>query len=160
MAKVLVVYHSRTGNTARMAEAIGEGAKSSGAVVSVKKAGDVSLDDLKAADGIIIGSPTYYGQMAAEIKKLFDGSSPVRGQLEDKVGAAFTSSGSPDGGNQTTLLSIIEAMLIHSMIVVGDPMEAGGHYGAVAVGNPNEKVLDACRLLGLRVGNLVKKLAA
>lgn len=160
MAKVLVVYHSRTGNTARMAEAVGEGAKSSGAAVSVKKVGDVSLDDLKAADGIIIGSPTYYGQMSAEIKKLFDVSSPIRGQLENKVGAAFTSSGSPDGGNQTTLLSIIEAMLIHSMIVVGDPMESGGHYGAVAVGNPNEKVLDACRLLGLRVGNLVKKLAA
>lgn len=160
MAKVLVVYHSRTGNTARMAEAVGEGAKSSGAAVSVKNVGDVSLDDLKAADGIIIGSPTYYGQMSAEIKKLFDVSSPIRGQLEDKVGAAFTSSGSPDGGNQTTLLSIIEAMLIHSMIIVGDPMESGGHYGAVAVDNPNEKALDACRLLGLRVGNLVKKLAA
>jgi NAD(P)H dehydrogenase (quinone) len=159
MAEVLVIYHSRTGNTAKMAEAVGEGVKSSGAVVSLKKVGDVSLNDLKVADGIIIGSPTYYGQMAAEIKKLFDDSSPVRGQLENKVGAAFTSSGSPDGGNQTTLLSILEALLIHSMIVVGDPMKAGGHYGAVAVGEPNEKALDACRLLGLRVGNLVKKLA-
>ena len=51
-------------------------------------------------------------------------------------------------------------MLIHAMIVVGDPMETGGHYGVVAVGMPDEKVLNACRLLGLRVGNLVRKLSA
>jgi NAD(P)H dehydrogenase (quinone) len=159
MEEVLVIYHSRTGNTAKMAEAIGAGARSSGVKVSVKKVGDVSLDDLLSAGGIIIGSPTYYGQMASEIKQLFDSSSPVRGQLENKVGAAFTSSGSSEGGNQTTLLSIIQAMLIHAMIVVGDPMEAGGHYGVVAVGMPDDKVLEACRLLGLRVGNLVKKLS-
>jgi NAD(P)H dehydrogenase (quinone) len=72
MAEVLVVYHSRTGNTAKMAEAIGEGAKSSGVNVSVKKVGDVNLDNLLSASGIIIGSPTYYGQMASEIKQLFD----------------------------------------------------------------------------------------
>lgn len=160
MAEVFVIYHSRTGNTAKMAEAIGAGAGSSGVRVSIKKVGDVSLDDLLSSGGIIIGSPTYYGQMASEIKQLFDSSSPVRGRLENKVGAAFTSSGSSDGGNQTTLLSIIQAMLIHSMIVVGDPMEAGGHYGAVAVGVPDAKSLEACRLLGLRVGNLVKKLSA
>ena len=50
--------------------------------------------------------------------------------------------------------------MIHAMIVVGDPIEAGGHYGVVAVGEPDGKVLEACRLLGLRVGNLVKKLSA
>ena len=159
MANVLVIYHSRTGNTAKMAEAIGAGAGSSGVKVSVKKVSDVSLNDLLSAGGIIIGSPTYYGQMASEIKQLFDGSSTVRGQLENKVGAAFTSSGSHEGGNQTTLLSIIQAMLIHSMIVVGDPIESGGHYGVVAVGEPDGKVLEACKLLGFRVGNLVKKLA-
>ena len=160
MVEVLVIYHSKTGNTAKMAEAIGAGARSSGVNVSVKKVGEVVLDDLLSAGGIIIGSPTYYGQMASEIKLLFDGSSAVRGQLENKVGAAFTSSGSHEGGNQTTLLSIIQAMLIHAMIVVGDPIETGGHYGVVAVGEPDGKVLEACRLLGLRVGNLVKKLSA
>ena len=107
MVEVLVIYHSKTGNTAKMAEAIGAGARSSGIKVSVKKVGEVVLDDLLSASGIIIGSPTYYGQMASEIKLLFDGSSAVRGQLENKVGAAFTSSGSHEGGNQTTLLSII-----------------------------------------------------
>lgn len=139
MAKVLVLYHSRTGNTAKMAEAVGAGARSSGVDVSIKKVEDVSLDDLLAAGGIIIGSPIYYGQMAAEIKRLLDNSSDIRGRLENKVGAAFTSSGSHEGGNQTTLLSIIQSMLIHSMIIVGDPMEAGGHYGAISVGESQKR---------------------
>jgi len=160
MAKVLVIYYSRTGNTAKMAEGVAAGAKSSGAEVSVKRVDEVRLDDLKNADGIIIGSPTYYGQMAAEIKQLFDNSSDIRGQLENKVGAAFTSSGSAAGGNQTALLSIIQSMLIHAMVVVGDPMETGGHYGAIAVGEPDKNALAACRQLGLRVANMAKKLAA
>ena len=160
MQRVLVVYHSRTGNTARMAEAVGEGARSAGAEVEVKKVGETRLDDLTRADGIIIGSPTYYGQMAAEIKQLFDASSEVRGKLEDKVGAAFTSSASIEGGNQTTLLSILQAMLIHAMIVVGDPMETGGHYGAIAVGEPGEEALETCRKLGARVARLAERLSA
>ncbi len=151
---VLVVYHSRTGNTEKMAQAVAEGAKSAGAKVTIKKAIDTTSADLKAADGIIIGSPTYYGLMAAEVKQLFDRSSDVRGQLENKVGAAFTSSGSPEGGNQTTLLSILQAMLIHSMAVIGDPMSAGGHYGAVAVGEPGKNALETCRKLGERVAKL------
>ncbi len=160
MAKVLVIYYSRTGNTAKMAEAVAAGAKTSGAEVIVRKVGDVRLEELKNADGIIIGSPTYYGQMAAEIKQLFDSSTEIRGQLENKVGAAFTSSGSTEGGNQTTLISIIQSMLIHAMIVVGDPMETGGHYGAIAVGEPSEKALEVCKQLGVRVANLTKKLGA
>ncbi len=158
--KILIAYHSMTGNTEKMARAVADGAKSAGADVTVKKAPEVTSADLKAADGIIIGSPTYYGQMAAEIKQIFDRSTDVRGQLENKVGAAFTSSGSCDGGNQTTLLSILQAMLIHSMIVVGDPMASGGHYGAIAVGEPNKSALEACRQIGSRVANLAKKLAA
>jgi NAD(P)H dehydrogenase (quinone) len=160
MAKVLVIYHSRTGNTAKMAQAVASGAKSYGAEVLIKRVGDVSLEELKKADGIIIGSPTYYGQMAAEIKQLFDNSSDIRGQLENKVGAAFASSASIEGGNQTTLISIIQAMLIHAMIIVGDPMETGGHYGAIAVGEPSEKALEACKQLGKRVAIIANKLAA
>jgi len=158
--KILIVYYSVTGNTEKMARAVAEGAKSAGTDVTVKRASEVTSTDLKAADGIIIGSPTYYGQMAAEIKQIFDRSTDVRGQLENKVGAAFTSSGSSDGGNQTTLLSILQAMLIHSMIVVGDPMASGGHYGVIAVGEPNKGALDACKQVGARVANLAKKLAA
>jgi NAD(P)H dehydrogenase (quinone) len=158
MAKILVVYHSRTGNTAKMAEGVAQGARSAGADVAVKKSIDTTLDDLLSADGIIIGSPTYYGLMAAEIKQLFDRSSEVRGRLEDKVGAAFTSSASIEGGNQTTLLSILQAMLIHAMIVVGDPMESGGHYGVIAIGEPSKDVFTSCQILGARVTSLAKRL--
>jgi NAD(P)H dehydrogenase (quinone) len=159
MTKILVIYHSLTGNTAKMAEGVAQGARSAGADVVVKKATDTNLDDLLRADGIIIGSPTYYGLMAAEIKQLFDRSSEVRGKLENKVGAAFTSSASIEGGNQTTLLSILSAMLIHAMIVVGDPMESGGHYGVIAIGEPNKEVLVSCQILGARVATLAKRLA-
>ncbi len=159
MSKVLIIYHSGTGNTAKMAESVAAGAKSAGSDVTVKKAGDTTLDDLLKADGIIIGTPTYYGLMAAEIKQLFDRSSDVRGQLENKVGAAFTSSASIEGGNQTAILSILQAMLIHSMIVVGDPMETGGHYGAIAVGEPSRDALGVCKKLGARVALLAKRLA-
>jgi NAD(P)H dehydrogenase (quinone) len=156
--KVLVAYYSRTGNTTKMAEAVAAGARSAGAEAVLKEVGAVSLQDLKQADGIIIGSPTYYGQMAAEVKQLFDRSSEVRGDLEGKIGAAFTSSASFEGGNQTTLLSILNAMLIHAMIVVGDPIESGGHYGAIAVGEPGVEALQTAKLLGSRVAVLAKKL--
>jgi NAD(P)H dehydrogenase (quinone) len=158
VVKVLVAYYSRTGNTAKMAEAVAAGARSAGAEAVLKEVGAVSLQDLKEADGIVIGSPTYYGLMAAEVKQLFDRSSEVRGDLEGKVGAAFTSSASFEGGNQTTLLSILNAMLIHGMVIVGDPMESGGHYGAIAVGEPGGEALQACKLLGSRVAMLAKKL--
>ncbi len=158
MPKILVIYHTRTGNTLRMADAVASGARSSGADVLIKKPDETSLEDLKGADAIIIGSPTYYGLMASEIKSLFDRSSDIRGQLENKIGAAFTSSGSAFGGNQTALLSIIQAMLIHGMVIMGDPMETGGHYGVIAVGNPDSEVLKACEKLGARAGFLAEKL--
>jgi len=159
MPRVLVIYHSRTGNTAKMAEAVAQGARSAGAEVMAKRAAETTVDDLKKADGIIIGSPTYFGQMAAEIKQLFDRSTEIRGQLENKVGAAFTSSAGIEGGNQTTLLSILQAMLIHAMIVIGDPMDSGGHYGVISIGEPNKDTLDSCKLLGARVAKLAKLLA-
>lgn len=158
MPKVLVVYHSASGNTARMAEAVAEGAKISGVEVELKKVKDTTLADLQDSDGIIMGSPTYYGQMSSQLKHIFDISFPIRGELEDKVGAAFTSSGSPVGGGQTTLISIILSMLIHGMIIVGDPIESGGHYGASAVGKPDEEELYTCKMLGERVGKLVQQL--
>ena len=157
MAKILVVYDSRTGNTEKMALAVAEGAKQAGEVeVVVKKVDHTSLDDLLSADGIIIGSPTYYGQMSAKIKALFDESVKIHGKLEGKVGAAFTSSGGTATGAETTILSIIQAMLVHGMIIQGRANEK--HYGAAAVGSPNQKDLEQCRTLGKRVANLTKKL--
>ncbi len=157
MGKVLVVYDSETGNTEKMALAVAEGAKQiSGAEVVVKKVDQTSIEDLLSADGIIMGSPTYYGQMSARLKALIDESVKIHGKLEEKVGAAFTSSGGTATGAETTLLSILQAMLVHGMIVQGRANNK--HYGAAAVGSPRKKELESCRELGKRVASLVTKL--
>ena len=157
MAKILIVYDSKTGNTEKMAYAVAEGARQvNGIEVIIKKADQTSLDDLLAADGIIMGSPTYYGQMSARLKALIDESVKIHGKLEGKVGAAFTSSGGTATGAETTLLSILGVMLIHGMIVQGRPDDK--HYGAAAVENPDEEALECCRELGKRTATLVKML--
>ena len=91
VAKVLVAYYSRGGNTRRMAELVAEGARKAGADVELATVDKIMPEDLLDYDGIIIGSPTYYGQMCAEIKKLFDDSVRFHGKLEGKVGGAFSS---------------------------------------------------------------------
>ncbi|MEM3579778.1 MAG: NAD(P)H-dependent oxidoreductase [Candidatus Bathyarchaeia archaeon] len=159
MAKILIVYDSKTGNTEKMAYAVAEGARRVEDVkVNVKKVDQTSLEDLLAADGIIMGSPTYYGQMSAKLKALIDESVKIHGKLEGKVGAAFTSSGGTATGAETTLLSIINAMLIHGMIVQGRANDK--HYGAAAVEKPGKEELEYCRELGKRTATLVKKLKA
>jgi NAD(P)H dehydrogenase (quinone) len=159
MLKVLILYDSRTGNTEKMAEKVAEGAKTADVDVELKKVDEARLEDLENADGIILGSPTHFGTMSDKMKGFIDESIRVRKRLENKVGAAFSTSAFMGGGSETAIISLIEAMLIHGMIVVGDPIEATGHYGAIAVGAPNEKALDTCRKLGRRVGELVKRLA-
>jgi NAD(P)H dehydrogenase (quinone) len=157
MAKILIVYDSRTGNTEKMALAVTEGAnKVRNVEVTVKKVGQTSLEDLCNSDGIIIGSPTYYGTMSGKLKTLIDESVEIHGKLEGKVGAAFTSSGGNASGAETTLLSIVQAMLVHGMIVQG--RSDAKHYGAAAVGSSNDKDLESCRDLGKRVATLVTKL--
>ena len=157
MARVLVVYDSKTGHTEKMAFAVAEGAKQvSGVNVVMKKVDETDVEDLLSADGIIMGSPTYYGQMSAKIKALIDKSVKVHGELEGKVGAAFTSSGGTASGAETTLLSMLEAMLVHGMIVQGSAHSK--HYGAASVGSPTEKELESCKELGRRTAQLVVKL--
>ncbi|MDH5459856.1 MAG: NAD(P)H-dependent oxidoreductase [Candidatus Bathyarchaeota archaeon] len=159
MAKVLVVYDSETGNTEKMALAVAEGAKQiSGVAVVVKKADQTSIEDLLSTDGIIMGSPTYYGQMSAKLKALIDKSVKIHGRLEGKVGAAFTSSGGTATGAETTLLSILQAMLVHGMIVQGRANDK--HYGAAAVGSPDKKEIESCKELGKRVASLVTDLVS
>jgi len=158
MAKVLVVYDSRSGNTEKMAIAVAEGARAA-SVVDIKKAVETTLQDLECANGLVLGSPTHFGTMSENMKKLIGESVRIRKKMEGKVGAAFTSAGMLGGGCETTLMSLIQAMLIHGMIIVGDPLEATGHYGAVSVKTPDEEALDTCRKLGKRVGDLANKLA-
>jgi len=155
--KVLVLYYSRTGNTERMAKAVAEGASEVENVeVTLKRVERASVDELKEYDAIIIGSPTYYGQMAAEVKKFIDESVKIHGELEGKVGGAFSSCGARGGGVETTVLSILKALLIHGMIIQGDSEEH--HYGVVSVGPPTSEILEACKRLGRRVAELAKTL--
>ena len=157
MAKALVVYYSRTGNTAKMAKLIAEHLRNHGNEVGLKKAQDAKPSDLKDADGVIIGSPTYYGSMAAEVKKLLDDSVSMHGRLDGKIGAAFSSAANTAGGNETTVLSILEAMLIHGFIVQGDPQ--GSHYGPVAIGAPDDRAVRECIRAAERFDALLKKAA-
>ena len=157
MARVLIIYASRTGNTEKMSRIIAEGVTGEGAEAMVKDVDTATVDDLAAADGIIIGSPVYYGDMAAHVKKLIDDSVTSHGELEGKVGAAFAASWNVAGGNETTVLAILRAMLIHGMIIQGDP--EGDHFGPVSIGAPDERVVAQCKRLGSRVAVLVNKLA-
>jgi len=157
MVKILIVYHSRTGHTQKMASAIAEGVKQvKGVEVIVKSVDQTKNEDLLNTDGIIVGSPVYYGQMSGKIKTLFDKSVKIHGKLAGKVGAAFTSSGGTASGAETTLLSILKAMLVHGMVVQGRHDDK--HYGAAAVGKPNEEEIEMCQRFGKRTAELVLKL--
>ncbi len=156
MATVLIVYYSRSGNTAAMAEHVKKGVEAEGVQVKCKPVGQARLEEMLDCEGIIVGSPTYYGSMAAPIKELFDESVKFHGKLAGKVGGAFSSSANVGGGNETTVLDILKALLIHGMVVPGDAR--GDHYGPVAIGAPDERSQKLCVDLGQRVARLVKKL--
>ncbi|MBW1902602.1 MAG: NAD(P)H-dependent oxidoreductase [Deltaproteobacteria bacterium] len=159
--QVLVLYFSKGGNTKKLAEAIGKGVEEVDGVSAVlKNTDEVSDKDFLASDGIIAGSPVYFGVMAAELKKVFDRFVGLRKKMEGKVGAAFTTSGDPTGGKETTMMSIIQVLLIYGMVVVGDPMSATGHYGVACVGTPDSKAEENGAKLGKRVAETVTKLFA
>jgi len=156
MAKAIVIYYSRSGHTRKMAEIIGSSIKKEGVEAMVKDVKNVKIDDLLDYQGIVMGSPTYYGTMATEIKKLLDDSVKFHGKLEGKVGAAFASSANIAGGNETTILDLLNAMLIHGMIIQGDSQ--GDHYGPVAINDVDDRSENECERFGLRFARLVKKI--
>jgi NAD(P)H dehydrogenase (quinone) len=159
--QVLVMYYSRTGNTKKLAAEIARGVQEVGGVTCVLKAvSEITKDDFVSSDGIIAGSPVYFGAMAAEMKELFDKYVGIRTKMEGKVGAAFATSADPSGGKETTMLSIIHAMLIYGMIVVGDPLDATGHYGVSCVGAPDQNTAENAARLGKRVTLLARKLGS
>lgn len=111
MPSILVTYDSQSGNTEKVAALVAEGVRQvKGVECVLKRVDDVSLDDLLKADGIIVGSPTYYGTMSAKTKALFDKSADHHGKLQGKVGAAFTTSGGTATGAETTILSILQGL--------------------------------------------------
>ncbi len=156
MATGLVIYYSRSGNTKQMAEAVAQGMNDSGVATVCKPVENVDVADLLKADAVVVGSPTYYGRMAAPIAAIFDESVSKHGKLDGKVGGAFSSSANIGGGNETTILSIMTTLLVHGMIVQGDPQ--GDHLGPVSVGKPNDRVLAQCARRGRRIAELARRL--
>ena len=159
--QILILYYSKGGNTRKVAERIAEGIQSiSGVKALLKSTQEVKKEDFVDSVGVIAGSPVYFGVMAWDLKRVFDEYVVIRRKMENKVGAAFATSGDPSGGKETTIISIIQCLLIYGMIVVGDPMEATGHYGVACVGAPDQGTSENARKLGRRVAELCMKLGS
>jgi len=159
--KILVAYHSATGNTEKMAQGVVDGAKGvQGTVVVLKRVGQVTAEDLFSADAVVVGSPVYWSNMAGEVKTFFDNWQLKFGvfpefRMRDKVGAAFATGGQVAGGKEVTLLTMLAAMLGNQMIVVG----GGGAFGASATTEGespgiDSKELASARDLGKRVAEV------
>ena len=156
MANILLIYQSNTGNTKAMAEAVAKGARSAGVDVDIKPLAQASVDDLPQYDGIIIGTPTYFASVSAEIKRFIDDSIKYYKKLQGKVGAAFASSGDLGGGAETAVLDTLRTFWVHGMIVPG--YATGGHYGPVSVGAPDDDRKEVCEQMGAQVAKLVLRL--
>jgi NAD(P)H dehydrogenase (quinone) len=159
--KVLVAYVSRTGNTAKMAQGVAEGARAvQRTMVELKSVDSVTADDLFSADAVVVGSPVYWSNMAGEVKTFFDNWQLKFGvfpdfKMRNKVGAAFATGGQISSGKELTLLTILAAMLGNQMIVVG----GGGAFGASATTEGDspgidDKELGAAKELGRRVAEV------
>lgn len=157
---VLVVYYSLTGNTEKMARAVADGVRLvPQAAAATKKAGEVSSDDLKNADGIVLGSPAYWGNMAAPMKAFIDDwALKYRLPLTDKVGGAFASGAGETGGKENVIYSLNLAMMTGGMIIVGPLESVGGLPGVSALDPVNDKALKECRDLGQRVASVAQRL--
>jgi NAD(P)H dehydrogenase (quinone) len=161
LVKVLVTYHSLSGNTERMAEAVVNGVKSvSDAEALLKRVGKVTADDLFSADAVVVGSPVYWSNMSGEVKTFFDNWQFKFGvfpefKMKNKIGAAFATGGQVSSGKEVTMLTILAAMLGNQMIVVS----GGGAFGASATtegdspGIDNKELADA-KALGRRVAEV------
>jgi NAD(P)H dehydrogenase (quinone) len=159
--KVLVTYHSLSGNTERMADAVVDGVKSvPDTEVLLKRVGQVTADDLFSADAVVIGSPVYWSNMSGEVKTFIDNWQFKFGvfpefKMKNKIGAAFATGGQVSSGKEVTMLTILAAMLGNQMIVVS----GGGAFGASAttegdsLGIDKKELADA-KALGRRVAEV------
>ncbi len=197
MSKVLVLYYSSYGHLETMANAIADGARAAGAEVDVKrvpetvpeeiaKGAHFKLDqaapvatvaELEHYDAIIVGTGTRFGRLSSQMAAFLDqaGGLWARGALNGKVGAAFTSSATQHGGQETTLFNIITNLLHFGMTIVGldyghagqmrnDEVVGGAPYGATTIAGgdgsrqPSETELEGARYLGKRVADTATKL--
>lgn len=161
---ILIVYYSLTGNTEKMAIGVEEGVKrDSSATATLKKVDDVTSEDLAAADGIVLGSPTYWGNIANPMKKFLDNT----GFFGDKVGGAFSTGALETGGKENVVVSLLLALMMKGAIVVGPVYNFGafqsGGLGASAMTGPPDKgvskaELEDARKLGERVARIAGQL--
>lgn len=167
LVKVLVTYHSLSGNTERMAEAVVDGVKSvSGTEALLKRVGQVTADDLFSADAVVVGSPVYWSNMSGEVKTFFDNWQFKFGvfpkfKMKNKIGAAFATGGQMSSGKELTMLTILAAMLGNQMIVVS----GGGAFGASATTEGDSPGIDKKELadakeLGRRVAEVAARFKA
>lgn len=156
MSKILVVYYSKSGHTKKMAETVHNELKTLGANADIVDVTDIDYASLLLYDAFIIGSPNYFGTMAGEVKVFIDKSVRHYRKLTGKVAAAFTSEGMLGGGGDTVVLDILKSCLVHGMVVQG--YTEIGHYGPVAIGEPNERALEECRVLAKETFVLTEKL--
>lgn len=154
--KILIVYDSRTGNTEKMAHAVAKGVEAAGVEALLRKVDDAKVDELIQVQGLILGSPVYYGLPTAKIKAFIDESVKYHGKLEGMVGGAFCSAGGTHTGSETTIIALLEALMVHGMVVQGTPSK--NHYGAASVGAPDDNDAEVCHRMGERLAKLVKKL--
>ncbi|MBM1172614.1 NAD(P)H:quinone oxidoreductase [Microvirga arabica] len=199
MTKVLVLYYSSWGHIEQMAYAAAEGAREAGAEVVVKRVPELvpaeiaqaahyktdqqaaiaTVEELPEYDAIIIGTPTRYGTMTAQMKNFLDqtGGLWAKGALIGKVGSVFTSAATQHGGQEATILTTLPVLLHHGMVVVGlpysfqgqmgvDQIRGGSPYGASTTAGgdgsrqPTEVDLDGARFQGRHVAQIAAKLAA
>ena len=201
--KILVVYYSMYGHVLQLAEAVAEGAESvEGAEVILRRVEEFeavdriidgneyaaqirekqraipfcTLDDLKEADAVLFGSPTRFGNMAAQMKQLIDSMASLwlKGEMEGKPAGVFTSTASSHGGQETTLLTMMAPLLHLGMVVVGVPYSipgmihtegrGGTPYGASTIVGargelmPTTEDLEIARAQGRRVAEITGKL--
>jgi len=144
MAKLLIVYHSQSGNTEAMAKAVYEGALSSGATASLKKAAEATSNDLLDCDAVAFGTPNYFSYMAGLLKDFFDRSlHAVEGKVDNKPYTAVSSHG---GGGRQALDSIDR--ICHGLKL------KKAFEGVVATGKPSPEVLEKCKELGRKLAQL------
>jgi NAD(P)H dehydrogenase (quinone) len=198
MAKVLVLYYSSYGHIETMAQAVAEGARSAGAEVAIKRVPELvpeaaakashfkleqaaplaTVDELADYDAIIVGTPTRFGNMAAQMKNFLDqtGGLWFAGKLVGKVGSVFTSTATQHGGQESTILSTHTVLLHQGMVIVGlpyawqgqmklDEITGGSPYGATTIAGgdgsrqPSANELDGARFQGKHVAQIAAKLA-
>jgi len=199
MTKVLVLYYSAYGHIETMAGAVAEGARSAGAEVTVKRVPELvpeataraahmkldqaapiaTVDELPSYDAIIFGTPTRFGNMAAQMRNFLDqtGGLWMKGSLIGKVGSVFASTATQHGGQETTITSFHTTLLHQCMIIVGVPysvpglmnmseITGGTPYGATTLAapdgsrKPSAGELDIARFQGKHVTEAASKLAA